>query len=72
VCCFIHHTRQSRNQIGHKQYRPFKGEVAAIAADVESGRYKAKPSREFSLEDIEKGQCVLKSNEAKWKMVGVL
>ena len=46
--------------------------LQAIAADVEAGRYKAKPSRVFRFEDIQEAHRVMESNEAKGKMVVVL
>ena len=46
--------------------------LQAIAADVEAGRYKAKPSRAFRFEDIREAHRVMESNEAKGKMVVVL
>jgi NADPH:quinone reductase len=46
--------------------------LQAIAADVEAGRYKAKPSRVFRFEDIREAHRVMESNEAKGKMVVVL
>jgi NADPH:quinone reductase len=46
--------------------------LQAIAADVESGRYRAKPSRVFRFEDIQEAHRVLESNEAKGKIVVVL
>jgi hypothetical protein len=46
--------------------------LQAIAADVEVGRYSAKPSRVFRFEDIQEAHCVMESNEAKGKMVVVL
>jgi NADPH:quinone reductase-like Zn-dependent oxidoreductase len=45
--------------------------LQAIAADVESGRYKAKPTRVFRFEDIREAHHVMESNEAKGKMVVV-
>jgi NADPH:quinone reductase len=46
--------------------------LQAIAADVESGCYSAKPSRVFRFEDIREAHRVMESNEAKGKMVVVL
>jgi NADPH:quinone reductase-like Zn-dependent oxidoreductase len=46
--------------------------LQAIAADVEAGRYRAKPSRVFRFEDIQEARHVMESNEAKGKMVMVL
>jgi len=46
--------------------------LQAIAADVEAGRYKGKPSRVFRFEDIQEAHRVMESNEAKGKMVVVL
>jgi NADPH:quinone reductase-like Zn-dependent oxidoreductase len=46
--------------------------LQAIAADVEAGRYKAKPRRVFRFEDIREAHRVMDSNEAKGKMVVVL
>src|SRR5262244_2032882 len=46
--------------------------LQAIAADVEAGRYKAKPTRVFRFEDIREAHRVMESNEAKGKMVVVL
>ena len=46
--------------------------LQTIAADVETGRYKAKPSRVFRFEDIREAHRVMESNEAKGKMVVVL
>ena len=46
--------------------------LQAIAADVEAGRYQAKPSRVFRFEDIREAHRVMESNEAKGKMVVVL
>lgn len=46
--------------------------LQAIAADVEAGRYQAKPSRVFRFEDIQEAHRVMESNEAKGKMVVVL
>jgi NADPH:quinone reductase len=46
--------------------------LQVIAADVEAGRNKAKPSRAFRFEDIQEAHRVMESNEAKGKMVVVL
>ncbi len=46
--------------------------LQAIAADVEAGRYGAKPSRVFRFEDIQEAHRVMESNEARGKMVVVL
>jgi NADPH:quinone reductase-like Zn-dependent oxidoreductase len=46
--------------------------LQAIAADVEAGRYKAKPTRAFRFEDIREAHRVMESNQAKGKMVVVL
>jgi NADPH:quinone reductase-like Zn-dependent oxidoreductase len=46
--------------------------LQAIAADVEAGRYQAKPSRVFRFEDIREAHLVMESNEATGKMVVVL
>jgi NADPH:quinone reductase-like Zn-dependent oxidoreductase len=46
--------------------------LQAIAADVEAGRYKAKPTRVFRFEDIREAHRVMESNEAKGKMVVAL
>ena len=46
--------------------------LQAIAADVEAGRYREKPSRVFRFEDIQEVHRVMESNEAKGKMVVVL
>jgi NADPH:quinone reductase len=46
--------------------------LQAIAADVEAGRYKAKPPRVFRFEDIQEAHRVMESNEAKGKMVVIL
>jgi NADPH:quinone reductase len=45
--------------------------LQAIAADVEAGGYKAKPTRVFRFEDIREAHRVMESNEAKGKMVVV-
>ena len=46
--------------------------LQAIAADVEVGRYNAKPSRVFRFEDIREAHRVMESNQAGGKMVVVL
>jgi NADPH:quinone reductase-like Zn-dependent oxidoreductase len=46
--------------------------LQTIAADVEAGRYKAKPSRVFRFEDIQEAHRVMESNQAGGKMVVVL
>ena len=46
--------------------------LQAIAADVEAGRYAAKPSRVFRFEDIGEAHRVMESNEANGKMVVAL
>src|ERR1043166_4602374 len=46
--------------------------LQAIAADVEAGCYKAKPTRVFRFEDIREAHRVMESNEAQGKMVVVL
>ncbi len=46
--------------------------LQTIAADVEAGRYRAKPSRVFRFEDIQDAHRVMESNEANGKMVVVL
>jgi NADPH:quinone reductase-like Zn-dependent oxidoreductase len=46
--------------------------LQSIAADVQAGRYKAKPSRVFRFEDIREAHRLMESNEAKGKMVVVL
>ena len=45
--------------------------LQAIAADVEAGRYRAKPTRVFRFEEIQEAHRVMESNEAKGKMVVV-
>ncbi len=42
------------------------------SADVEAGRYNAKPTRVFRFEDIQEAHRVMESNEARGKMVVVL
>jgi NADPH:quinone reductase-like Zn-dependent oxidoreductase len=46
--------------------------LQAIAADVEAGRYKAKPTRVFCFEEIQEAHRVMESSQAKGKMVVVL
>ena len=46
--------------------------LPAIAAEVERGRYKAKPTRVFRFEEIQEAHRVMESNEAKGKLVVVL
>ena len=46
--------------------------LQAIAADVEQGRYKAKPTRVFRFEEIQEAHRFMESNEAKGKLVVVL
>jgi NADPH:quinone reductase len=46
--------------------------LAAIAAEVERGRYKAKPTHVFRFEEIREALRVMESNEAKGKLVVVL
>jgi len=46
--------------------------LQSIAADVEAGRYSAKPTRVFRFEEIQEAHRVMESNEAKGKMVVVL
>ena len=46
--------------------------LQAIAADVETGRYRAKPSRVFRFEDIQEAHRFMESNEASGKIVVVL
>ena len=43
--------------------------LQAIAADVEAGRYGAKPSHVFHFEDIREVHRVTESNEASGRMV---
>jgi NADPH:quinone reductase len=45
--------------------------LQSIAADVEAGRYRAKPARVFRFEDVRAAHRVMESNEAKGKMVVV-
>jgi NADPH:quinone reductase-like Zn-dependent oxidoreductase len=46
--------------------------LLAIAADVEAGRYKAKPTRVFPFEDIREAHRVMEANQARGKMVVVI
>jgi NADPH:quinone reductase-like Zn-dependent oxidoreductase len=46
--------------------------LQAIAADVEAGRYQAKPTRVFRFEDIREAHQVMEANKAGGKMVVVL
>ena len=46
--------------------------LQAIAADVERGRYSAKPTRVFRFEEIQEAHRVMESNEASGKLVVVL
>jgi NADPH:quinone reductase-like Zn-dependent oxidoreductase len=46
--------------------------LQAIAADVEAGRYQAKPSRVFRFEDIREAHRVMDAKQAKGKMVVVI
>jgi two-component system, NtrC family, response regulator AtoC len=46
--------------------------LQAIAADVEAGRYRAKPSRVFRFEDIREAHRVMESNKSRGKIVVVL
>jgi NADPH:quinone reductase-like Zn-dependent oxidoreductase len=46
--------------------------LQAIAADVEAGRYQARPTRVFRFENIREAHRIMESNEAKGKMVVVL
>jgi NADPH:quinone reductase-like Zn-dependent oxidoreductase len=43
-----------------------------IAADVEAGRYKSKPTRVFRFEDIQEAHRIMETNKAGGKMVVVL
>jgi len=45
--------------------------LQAIAADIASGRFNAKPSRVFSFDDIHEAHRVMEANEANGKMVVV-
>jgi NADPH:quinone reductase-like Zn-dependent oxidoreductase len=44
----------------------------AIAADVEAGRYKAKPTRVFRFEEIREAHRLMDANQAKGKLVVVI
>jgi NADPH:quinone reductase len=46
--------------------------LQAIAGDVATGRYKAKPSRVFQFEDIREAHRVMDAHQAKGKMVVVV
>lgn len=46
--------------------------LQAIAADIEAGRYQAKPSRVFRFEDIREAHRVMDANQANGKMVVVV
>ena len=46
--------------------------LQAIAAEIERGCYKAKPTRVFRFEEIQEAHRVMESNEAKGKLVVVL
>src|SRR5215467_1059443 len=46
--------------------------LQAIAAEVEQGRYKAKPTRVFRFEEIQEAHRIMESNAAKGKLVVVL
>lgn len=46
--------------------------LQAIAADIERGRYSAKPTRVFPFEEIQEAHRVMESNEARGKLVVVL
>jgi NADPH:quinone reductase len=46
--------------------------LQAIAAEVERGRYKAKPTRVFRFEEVQEAHRVMESNGAKGKLVVVL
>ena len=46
--------------------------MRAIAADVEQGRYTAKPTRAFRFEETREAHRVMKSNKAKGKLVVVI
>ena len=46
--------------------------LQAIAAEVERGRYKSKPTRVFRFEEIQEAHRVMESNEAKGKLVVVV
>ena len=44
--------------------------LQSIAADVEAGRYSAKPTQVFRFEEIQEAHRVMESNEAKGKRSG--
>jgi len=46
--------------------------LRVIAAEIERGRYKAKPTRVFRFDEIQEAHRVMESNEAKGKLVVVL
>jgi NADPH:quinone reductase len=46
--------------------------LQSIANDIAAGRYKAKPSRIFSFEEIREAHRVMETNKAKGKMVVVV
>jgi len=46
--------------------------LQAIAAEIERGHYKAKPTRVFRFEEIQEAHRVMESKEAKGKLVVVL
>jgi len=46
--------------------------LQAIAADVEAGRYSAKPARVFRFEEIQEAHRVMEANETPGKMVVVI
>ncbi|WP_028220838.1 zinc-binding alcohol dehydrogenase family protein [Paraburkholderia oxyphila] len=46
--------------------------LQAIAADIEAGKYAAKPSRIFRFEEIREAHRVMEANEANGKMVVVV
>ena len=46
--------------------------LQTIAADIEAGRYQAKPARVFRFEEIQEAHHVMESNEVAGKMVVVL
>jgi NADPH:quinone reductase-like Zn-dependent oxidoreductase len=50
----------------------FAARTASFANDVAAGRYKAKPSRVFKLEEIREAHRVMEANQAKGKMVVVV
>jgi NADPH:quinone reductase-like Zn-dependent oxidoreductase len=57
---------------GHPGFPLSDVPLQAIAADVEAGRYSAKPSRVFRFEDIREAHQVMESHEVPGKMVVVL